>query len=224
MVLAGIVVLTGGATWQRPQAVPAYNSHNLIRLHVIANSDTAGDQELKRHVRDAVLARVGQSLARAGDITTARQLVSINLAAITAAAEGQIKREGQDYPVRTEFGDFAFPTRSYGDITLPAGNYEAVRLVIGDGKGQNWWCVLFPPLCLVDVAGKIDPAPVIPAPDGATVAAAAPVTSAPAAAAHPVLLAGLVPAGEPAPAPFAVRWKIMEVFKTSRHYLASLWP
>ncbi|BCV20897.1 stage II sporulation protein R [Moorella sp. Hama-1] len=210
LVLAGAVILTGGSTWQRPQAIPAYNSHNLIRLHVIANSDTPGDQELKRHVRDAVLARVGENLARAGDITAARQLVSLNLAAITAAAEDQIQREGQSYPVRAEFGDFDFPTRAYGNVTLPAGKYEAVRLVIGSGKGQNWWCVLFPPLCLVDIAGKIDPAPAAPAP----------VTTA-----HPVLMLNPAPVTQPAlEHPFAVRWKIVDLFKTSRQYLASLWP
>lgn len=210
LVLAGAVIMIGGSKWQRPQVIPAYDSDNLIRLHVIANSDTPADQELKRHVRDAVLARVGQDLARAGDITAARQLVSLNLAAITAAAEGQIQREGQSYSVRAEFGDFDFPTRAYGNVTLPAGKYEAVRLVIGSGKGQNWWCVLFPPLCLVDIAGKVDPAPAAPAP----------VTTA-----HPVLMFNPASAAQPTPEqPFAVHWKIVDIFKTSRQYLASLWP
>ncbi|MBC7326409.1 MAG: stage II sporulation protein R [Moorella sp. (in: Bacteria)] len=173
-------------------AVPAYNSHNLIRLHVIANSDTAADQELKRHVRDAILASVGRSLAAAGDIGAARKMVSYDLAAITAAARAQIKRSGQDYPVRTEFGDFPFPTRAYGDIILPAGEYEAVRLVIGEGKGQNWWCVLFPPLCLVDVAGK----------NGDTLS-------------PPVM-------GGEGPARPRLAWKIVEIFKSSRQRLAGL--
>ncbi|MDN5325567.1 MAG: stage sporulation protein [Moorella sp. (in: firmicutes)] len=204
ILLAGIVIIAGGSTWQENRIIPAYNSHNLIRLHVIANSDTPGDQELKRHVRDAVLASVGQRLAGAGDITTARQLVSTNLATITAAAEAQIKREGRSYTVRTEFGDFPFPTRAYGDITLPAGNYEAVRLVIGEGRGQNWWCVLFPPLCLVDVASKGHPGQV--------------------AAGPPAIVAGTASEAGPAPDAFQVRWKIIEVFKTSRRYLASLWP
>ncbi|CEP69501.1 Sporulation stage II, protein R [Moorella glycerini] len=197
-VLASLLFLGGDASWTgREVAVPAYNSHNLIRLHVIANSDTTADQELKRHVRDAVLASIGRSLAAAGDIGAARQLVSHNLAAITAAAEAQIRREGQNYTVRTEFGDFAFPTRAYGDITLPAGNYEAVRLVIGAGKGENWWCVLFPPLCLVDAAGKAD--------DDA-------LTSRP------------VMAGEEGQAKIRVGWKILEIFQSSRHRLAGLWP
>ncbi|AKX93604.1 stage II sporulation protein R [Moorella thermoacetica] len=204
MLLAGIVIMAGGSNWQEARVVPAYNSHNLIRLHVIANSDTPGDQELKRHVRDAVLASVGQRLAGAGDITTARKLVSTNLATITAAAEAQIKREGRSYTVRTEFGDFPFPIRAYGDLTLPAGNYEAVRLVIGEGRGQNWWCVLFPPLCLVDVASKGNPGPV--------------------AAGPPAMVAGMASEAGPAPGAFQVRWKIIEVFKTSRQYLASLWP
>ncbi|WP_170291043.1 stage II sporulation protein R [Neomoorella glycerini] len=197
-VLAGLLFLGGEAAWRgREVAVPAYNSHNLIRLHVIANSDTTADQELKRHVRDAVLASIGRSVAAAGDIGAARQLVSHNLAAITAAAEAQIRREGQNYTVRTEFGDFAFPTRAYGDITLPAGNYEAVRLVIGAGKGENWWCVLFPPLCLVDAAGKVTDA---------------------ALTSRPVM------AGEEGRAKIRVGWKILEIFQSSRHRLAGLWP
>ncbi|MGI9859921.1 stage II sporulation protein R [Moorella naiadis] len=210
LVMAGVVILTGGSTWQQREAIPAYNSHNLIRLHVIANSDTPGDQELKRHVRDAVLARVGENLARAGDITTARQLVSTNLAAITAAAEDQIQREGRSYPVQAEFGDFDFPTRAYGNTVLPAGEYEAVRVVIGSGQGQNWWCVLFPPLCLVDIAGRVEPAPTAPAP---------------AAPAHPVLMLNPAPVEQQAPEQtLIVRWKIADIFKISRQYLASLWP
>ncbi|WP_406678189.1 stage II sporulation protein R [Moorella sp. ACPs] len=197
-VLAGLLFLGGDAAWTgRKAAVPAYNSHNLIRLHVIANSDTVADQELKRHVRDAVLASIGRSLAVAGDIGAARRLVSSNLAAITAAAEAQIRREGQNYTVRTEFGDFAFPTRAYGDITLPAGNYEAVRVVIGAGKGENWWCILFPPLCLVDVTGKVNAG----------------------------FLAGRpVMGGEEGTAKIKLGWKIMEIWQSSRHHLAGLWP
>lgn len=204
MLLAGIVIMAGGSTWQEARVVPAYNSHNLIRFHVIANSDTPGDQELKRHVRDAVLASVGREVAEAGNINDARQLVSFNLGAITAAAKNQIRKEGRNYSVRTEFGDFPFPTRAYGDITLPAGNYEAVRLVIGEGRGQNWWCVLFPPLCLVDVAGRVNPGP--------------------AAADSPAMMAGKATEAGTVPGAVQVRWKIIEVFKTSRQYLASLWP
>ncbi|GEA15032.1 stage II sporulation protein R [Moorella sp. E308F] len=197
-VLAGLLFLGGDAAWTgRKTAVPAYNSHNLIRLHVIANSDTVADQELKRHVRDAVLTSIGRNLAVAGDIGAARRLVSSNLAAITAAAETQIRQEGQNYTVRTEFGDFAFPTRAYGDITLPAGNYEAVRVVIGAGKGENWWCILFPPLCLVDVTGKVNAG---------------------------FFTSRQVMAGEEGPPKVRLGWKILEIWQSSRHRLAGLRP
>jgi len=196
--LAGVLVLTGGSVWQRKReiAVPAYNSHNLIRLHVIANSDAASDQDLKRRVRDAVLARTGEQLAGAGNVAAARQLVSQNLQEITAVAKLEIMRQGKLYAVRTEIGDFDFPTRAYGSIVLPAGNYEAVRLVIGEGKGQNWWCVLFPPLCLVDVAGKLNEEAI----DGSY-----PVIT------HRKELQSI-----------QVRWKIVELFRSSRRRLAGL--
>lgn len=197
ILIAGLLIIAGEVVGKLGQAVvQAYNSHNLIRLHVIANSDKPDDQELKRHVRDAILASVGRNLAAAGDIGAARRLVSGNLAAITAAAEGQIRREGQNYTVRTEFGDFPFPTRAYGDITLPAGNYEAVRVVIGEGKGENWWCVLFPPLCLVGGSGQAK--------------AAFP-------AEHPLLDEG----GEKRA---RLGWKLLDFLQFSRHRLASLWP
>ncbi|WP_258359342.1 stage II sporulation protein R [Moorella sulfitireducens] len=200
-ILAG-VLLSGGAAWTvRKAAVPAYNSRNLIRLHVIANSDTVADQELKRHVRDAVLATIGRNLGVAGDIGAARRLVSANLAAITAAAQGQIRQEGQNYAVRTEFGDFAFPTRAYGEITLPAGYYEAVRVVIGEGKGENWWCVLFPPLCLVDATGKVN----------------AGFHSGWPAISRPVM------AGGEGPPKVTPALKILELWQSSRQRLAGLW-
>ncbi|MDK2820690.1 MAG: stage sporulation protein [Clostridia bacterium] len=192
-ILLGGFVLIGWSTNYSKEVVSAYNSKNLIRLHVIANSDTPSDQELKRHVRDAVLASVGQRLAEGDNIISARQCVSFNLDAITAAAEAQIRSEGKDYDVKTEFGDFYFPTRAYGDIVLPAGEYESVKLIIGKGEGQNWWCVLFPPLCLVDVAGKSttkDDIPVIKHETEETV---------------------------------QVRWKIVEVFKKSKENLIALW-
>ncbi len=148
------VVSTGG--FHQKKSKPAFNSRNLIRLHVVANSDTEADQNIKFRVRDAILADAGRQLAATGDIAAARQLVSCSLREITATARSEIFQAGEVYSVQAEVGDFDFPTRTYGSTTFPAGNYEAVRLVIGEGKGQNWWCVLFPPLCLVDVATKVD--------------------------------------------------------------------
>ncbi len=201
LLLAGLLFSGGDAVRSaREEVEPAFNSHNLIRLHVIANSDQEADQELKRRVRDAVLASVGRDLAAAGDMGAARHLVSYNLAAVTAAAAAQVQQEGYDYPVQAEFGDFNFPTRAYGEITLPAGEYEAVRLVIGEGKGQNWWCVLFPPLCLVDAAARVENA-------------------------TPAVLPAVTGMAEPKTEPpqIKVGWKIVEIFKSSYRLLAGLW-
>jgi len=134
------------------QAHLPLKSSNLIRLHVIANSDTPEDQTLKLKVRDAIVEEARKELVKAKGAEEARRWLAENLQSLALAAEEQLKKEGHLYPVRVQLGDFNFPTRSYGEWVLPAGKYEALRLIIGEGKGENWWCVLFPPLCLVDVA------------------------------------------------------------------------
>lgn len=126
-------------------------SDSLIRLHVIANSDSAEDQSLKREVRDGILLFMRKELADSKDIEYTRSVIQNNLAKITSIAREIVQKHGMNYPVKTTLGNYPFPTKSYGDITLPAGNYQALRLVIGNGDGANWWCVLFPPLCFVDV-------------------------------------------------------------------------
>ncbi|MEG6615072.1 stage II sporulation protein R [Peptococcaceae bacterium 1198_IL3148] len=125
-------------------------AQELIRFHVIANSDSIEDQTLKLHVRDVVVNDMKQQFATASTKEEARIITEQNLDHIKHLAEQQIQKEGKDYQVAVMLGDYQFPKKTYGDLTLPAGNYEAVRVVIGAGKGQNWWCVLFPPLCFVD--------------------------------------------------------------------------
>lgn len=124
---------------------------NLIRLHVIANSDSPEDQALKRQVRDIILGYMKEQLNSSKDIEQTKYIINKNMSKITVMAEDEIVRQGKNYNVKTTLGSYPFPTKSYGDITLPAGNYEALRVVIGKGEGANWWCVLFPPLCFVDV-------------------------------------------------------------------------
>jgi len=124
---------------------------NLIRLHVIANSDSPEDQELKREVRDAVLSYVRGEVKDSTDIEQTRGIILDNMEKITSVAQKVIYDNGKNYEVKTMLGSHPFPTKAYGDIYLPAGNYQALRIVIGDGDGANWWCVLFPPLCFVDV-------------------------------------------------------------------------
>jgi stage II sporulation protein R len=123
----------------------------LIRLHVLANSDSEADQALKRKVRDEIIEAMAPEFLAAGDIDSARQIARANLDRIELIARRTIQAEGMDYPVTAELDTFPFPTKHYGAFVLPAGDYEAVRVVIGSGGGTNWWCVLFPPLCFVDM-------------------------------------------------------------------------
>ncbi len=134
------------------QYVQAYNQHNLIRFHVIANSDSDRDQALKRKVRDLIVKEMTPEFSEAKNLDQAREIAASHLEEIRSIAVEEVKDWGEDYPVSVQLGNFDFPVKSYGDLTLPAGNYEAVRVVIGDGQGANWWCVLFPPLCFVDVS------------------------------------------------------------------------
>ncbi len=113
----------------------------LIRLHVIANSDSEYDQYVKLRVRDSVL-EVSKSLEP--------DEIKYSLGLMEDAAKTTLYSYGCDYPVKAVFGEFDFPTKSYGNVTLPAGKYTAVRVIIGDGAGQNWWCVMYPPLCFTD--------------------------------------------------------------------------
>ena len=123
---------------------------NIIRLHVIANSNTADDQDLKLKVRDAVLNYMKEKLEGSTGIEESISIVKENLDNIKSIAVLEIERYKKDYPVNLSLGNYPFPTKEYGDVALPAGNYQALRIVIGKGEGANWWCVLFPPLCFVD--------------------------------------------------------------------------
>lgn len=156
---AVFVVLLGAAlvlAWRFSfaPAAPADANSGLIRLHVIANSDSPADQAVKYQVRDAIVGAMGEKFSRAGNAQEAREIVFENLGYIQQLAVEKVRSAGRDYPVTVELGRFPFPARTYhgwtADFTLPAGDYEAVRVVLGQGAGANWWCVLFPPLCFVD--------------------------------------------------------------------------
>jgi stage II sporulation protein R len=123
----------------------------LIRFHVLANSDSEQDQALKRAVRDAILKDVSPQLAGSQSLDESRQILKQVCPDMENTGRSVVKMWGKDYSVRTEYGYFSFPTKSYGSLVLPAGDYEALRVVIGEGQGSNWWCVLFPPLCFVDI-------------------------------------------------------------------------
>jgi stage II sporulation protein R len=125
---------------------------NAVRLRIMANSDSPEDQELKRKVRDRIIQEVGVRLRGIDDHEEVREALESGLPELNQAAAYVIREAGYSYKVNTDYGTVPFPTKMYGDHVYPAGEYEALRIVIGEGQGQNWWCVLFPPLCFVDVA------------------------------------------------------------------------
>lgn len=123
---------------------------NLIRLHVIANSDSPEDQALKLKVRDKILIYMKEQLAKSRDIEETKAIIKKDIPKIEEISKAEIARNQKEYAVKARLGVSAFPTKLYGDIALPAGNYQALKVEIGKAEGANWWCVLFPPLCFVD--------------------------------------------------------------------------
>ena len=124
---------------------------SVVRLHVLASSDSADDQALKLDVRDAVLTYTAPLLTQTRDTRAARTLLRAHLPGIEQAARQTIAAAGRTDTVSAELTDTYFPTRYYDGFALPQGQYEALRVVIGPGQGQNWWCVVFPPLCAATV-------------------------------------------------------------------------
>lgn len=128
----------------------------VVRLHVIANSDSDADQALKLQVRDAVLSAAAPLLEGVSDQSQAEQVLSAHLQELADAGAAVVAYEGYSYPVAVSLEDCWFPTREYEDFALPAGTYRALRVVIGAGEGRNWWCVVFPPLCLGSVTETVE--------------------------------------------------------------------
>lgn len=136
-------LIWGNVSLHRQQAL----ADRVVRLHILANSDSDEDQALKLQVRDRVLDRAAEILTESADRAAAERALRAALPELESLAADEIARRGYDYPVTAELADTAFPTREYDGFALPAGRYLALRLVIGAGKGHNWWCVVFPPLC-----------------------------------------------------------------------------
>lgn len=130
-------------------------SRSVVRLHIIANSDTECDQELKLAVRDRLLERFGELFSECPDAGAALQTANANLDLIESVAADEISRRGFSYSVSAETGKFPFPTKVYGDVRLPSGSYNAVRVKIGNAAGHNWWCVMYPPLCFTDGVAEV---------------------------------------------------------------------
>lgn len=145
LMLGLLCAVLAGAWMEREQRQLA---DSVIRLHVIANSDSEKDQALKLAVRDRVLEQAARLYPRGTDVAEARRILAGHLNALAAAGQAVVEEWGCDDPVSAELTRCWFPTREYEGFALPAGEYEALRVVIGEGDGRNWWCVAFPPLCL----------------------------------------------------------------------------
>lgn len=138
-------------------AVSSHISDSVFRLHILANSNSEEDQNLKYLVRDEVISFLTKLTENVNSKKEVIQIVNKNLDQFQQIAEKVISENGYTYPVKISVGNFSFPTKEYGDVSLPAGSYDALRIEIGQATGNNWWCVLFPPLCFVDVSSGIVP-------------------------------------------------------------------
>ena len=124
-----------------------------FRLHVLANSDSDADQQVKMQVRDAVLEATKDGILTCKSAQEARAYIEKNLEIIEKTANETLAANGFDYTATAQVGTFHFPDRTYQDVTYPEGDYQALRISLGEGKGHNWWCVMFPPLCLTEIDG-----------------------------------------------------------------------
>lgn len=151
LVTFALVVVMGfvlAATYEETEAAAVNEYKGIIRLHVIANSDSVEDQNLKLKVRDAVIQEVSRLEAKK-DIGESRKWLTSHLDDLEETANSVIAENDCNYRASAELGVRWIPEKTYGDMYFPAGNYEALTITLGKGEGQNWWCVLFPPLCLI---------------------------------------------------------------------------
>ncbi|OPJ54808.1 stage II sporulation protein R [Alkalithermobacter paradoxus] len=123
----------------------------LIRFHVIANSDSKEDQDLKLKIRDKVIEYLSPMLEESKSIEETKNIIESNIDKIEEISRQEILNNNMEYKVRAQLGYSNFPTRRYSNIVLPAGNYQTLKIIVGEGTGQNWWCVMFPPLCFIDI-------------------------------------------------------------------------
>ena len=142
---------------QSDEAMAARIAPEILRFHVLANSDSDEDQQLKLRVRTLLLDSIYEKLGENASLDDTKEYVLANKDSLEQEAEDYMKAEGYDYPAHMEVTDCYFPTKTYGDMVFPCGTYDAVRVEIGKGKGHNWWCVLYPPLCFVDSTYAVVP-------------------------------------------------------------------
>ena len=142
---------------QSDEAMAARIAPEILRFHVLANSDSDEDQQLKLRVRTLLLDSIYEKLGENASLDDTKEYVLANKDSLEQEAEEYMKAEGYDYPAHMEVTGCYFPTNTYGDMVFPCGTYDAVRVEIGKGKGHNWWCVLYPSLCYTDSIRAVVP-------------------------------------------------------------------
>lgn len=162
--LVAAVLITGIVTVQRGLLAEAKEAKlqrqiakEVFRFHVLANSDTDEDQALKMKVKEAIISYLREELPHAGSVGMTKQWVCTHLEDIQEVAKKVLRQERYTYPIHAEVTNCYFPEKTYGDVTFPKGTYEALRIEIGNAKGQNWWCVLYPNLCFIDAVHAVVP-------------------------------------------------------------------
>ena len=167
---------------------------NVLRLHVVANSDSPADQEVKLKVRDAVLEEAARWYGDAATMEEANFALCTHLESITQAANKALAENGSPHTARAQVTDLYFPTRDYEGFSLPAGTYRSLQVTIGAGEGKNWWCVVFPALCLPAAQDREDVLALLPQQEQDIVS-------------HP--------------AEYQVEFKLVELFEELRHWLSA---
>lgn len=154
-------LLTGMVTWKNnvsaQMQMQQHLAEEVLRFHVLANSDSEEDQRLKLKVRDAVLEQMKNTLPEGLDVEETKEWARMHTDILRKTAEDIVTDNGYAYPVSAAVTTSYFPEKTYGDVTFPPGNYTALRIEIGAAKGQNWWCVLYPNLCFMDAVHAVVP-------------------------------------------------------------------
>ncbi len=151
------LLLTLAEERKKDQALASRIAPEILRFHVLANSNSTEDQALKLKVRTRLLNSIYEELGEGASLEDTKDYVISHRENLEKEASNYMKSLGYDYSAHMELTDAYFPAKTYGDMVFPQGNYQAVRVKIGKGKGRNWWCVLYPPLCFVDSSYAVVP-------------------------------------------------------------------
>lgn len=153
----GIILVFMGADKRKEHILQQGIAEEIIRFHVLADSDSEEDQQLKLKVKDQVVAYMQEKLAEAENKEQAREIIQANLTEIESLAEETLWREGAYNSVKAYLTQKEFPVKSYGEFSFPEGVYETLQVEIGSAEGKNWWCVMFPSLCMIDESYTVVP-------------------------------------------------------------------